>query len=72
MTSPDAEHDRGKHWNRDDEMKPGSPPRTATEPKGSSRSTQTDKTMTDPASGEQKHDAPAPNRSASDQKAAKH
>ncbi|MDE2486482.1 MAG: hypothetical protein KGO51_03715 [Alphaproteobacteria bacterium] len=50
-----AQHDRGKHWNRDDEMKPGAPPRTAYEPKGAEGSERTNKTATDPASG-------APNR----------
>jgi hypothetical protein len=72
MPNQDRGHDRGKHWNRDDEQKPGAPPRTATEPKGSQHSTQTNKTMTDPASGEPTHDSPAPNRSGSDDKVRKH
>lgn len=46
------EHDRGKHWNRDDEQKPGAPPRAASEPKGSEGSARSSKTATDPASGE--------------------
>jgi hypothetical protein len=66
------EHDRGKHWNRDDEQKPGAPPRTATEPKGSQPSTQTDKTLTDPASGEPNPGVPAPARSESDDEVRKH
>lgn len=33
-------------------LKPGSPPRPASEPKGSEGSSQTDKTLTDPATGE--------------------
>jgi hypothetical protein len=57
------ERDRGKHWNRDDEQKPGAPPRTAYEPKGSEGSVQTDKTLTDPASGESRDGPQAPNRS---------
>lgn len=47
--------------NRDDEMKPGAPPRSAHEPKGSEHSTRNAKTMTDPATGEPQNDAPAPN-----------
>jgi hypothetical protein len=46
------EHDRGKHWNRDNEQKPGAPPRSAYEPRGSEGSSRNDKTATDPASGE--------------------
>jgi len=65
------EHDRGKHWNRDDEQKPGAPPRSASEPKGSEGSSRTDKTMTDPASGEPRPDAPAPARAKSDDKVGK-
>jgi hypothetical protein len=47
-------------YNRDDEMKPGRPPRTAYEPKGSEGSSRTPKTATDPASGEWRGDPPAP------------
>jgi hypothetical protein len=72
MPSQDAEHDRGKHWNRDNEQKPGAPPRSAAEPKGSEGSTRTDKTRTDPASGEQTHDKTAPSRSGADDKLGKH
>jgi len=50
----------GPDWNRDDEQKPGRPQRTAYEPKGSEGSTKTDKTLTDPASGEPRNEAPAP------------
>ena len=32
-------------------LKPGSPPRPASEPSGSEGSSETDKTMTDPATG---------------------
>lgn len=55
-----------ERWNRDDEQKPGSPPRTAYEPKGSEGSTRTPKTLTDPASGEPGAEPPAPGRSAHD------
>ena len=54
-------------WNRDDEQKPGVPPRTATEPKGSEGSSKTDKTLTDPASGEPRGEPAAPNRTEQDQ-----
>lgn len=60
--------DERKQWNRDDEQKPGVPPRTAYEPKGSEGSARTQKTMTDPASGEPNADPPAPNRSAHEDK----
>lgn len=59
------ERDR-QDWNRDDEMKPGRPPRTAYEPKGSEGSTRNDKTMTDPSSGAPGKDSPAPARSNAD------
>jgi hypothetical protein len=35
-----------------EDIKPGSPPRPASEPEGSEGSSQTDKTLTDPATGE--------------------
>jgi len=60
------QHDRGKHWNRDNEQKPGAPPRTAYEPKGSEGSARSRKTATDPASGEPGRRPPAPNRSGSE------
>ena len=55
---PDTDHDRAK--NRDDEMKPGAPPRPAHEPKGSEGSSRNDKTLTDPATGEPQGGAPDP------------
>jgi hypothetical protein len=55
-------HER-EHWNRDDEQKPGAPPRTAYEPRGSEGSTRTNKTLTDPASGAPTTRRPAPNQS---------
>lgn len=71
MPAPDSERDLKKEWNRDDEQKdgaPGKPPRTAYEPKGSEGSSRTDKTLTDPASGEPNRQPQAPNRSEADNK----
>ncbi len=58
MPAPDT----GKRLNRDDDQKPGSPPRPATEPAGSQGSSQTPKTATDPATGAPTSEAPAPNQ----------
>jgi hypothetical protein len=63
MPDPDIQ----KRYNRDDEQKPGAPPRSAAEPDGAAASTNSDKTMTDPSSGERKPQAPAPNRAKTDQ-----
>ncbi|HEY8616189.1 hypothetical protein [Phenylobacterium sp.] len=62
-----AGQDLEKQYNRDDEMKPGSPPRPSQEPDGSEGSTQNAKTMTDPATGAPLPGAPAPNQSDADQ-----
>jgi hypothetical protein len=51
-----------KRYNRDDDQKPGSPPRSATEPAGSHGSSRTPKTATDPATGTPTPGAPAPNQ----------
>lgn len=48
---------------RDDQMKPGEPPRPATEPAGAKGSSNTAKTQTDPATGEPQGKAPAPSNS---------
>jgi hypothetical protein len=40
-----------RRYNRDDDQKAGSPPRPATEPKGSEGSSCSDKTLSDPATG---------------------
>jgi hypothetical protein len=56
---PDNRLDQAR--NRDDQQKPGAPPRPATEPAGSKGSSSSDKTMTDPATGEPAADAPKPN-----------
>ncbi|WP_374473221.1 hypothetical protein [Phenylobacterium sp.] len=62
-----AGQDLEKQYNRDDEMKPGSPPRPSQEPPGSEGSSRNDKTMTDPATGAPQPGAPAPNQSGADQ-----
>ena len=53
--------DPASRYNRDEDQKPGSPPRPATEPEGGEASTRTDKTMTDPATGEPNPRPPTPN-----------
>lgn len=45
---------------RDEDLKPGSPPRPATEPQGSEGSSDTAKTSTDPATGVPHDHAPKP------------
>ena len=45
---------------RDEDMKPGSPPRPATEPNGSEGSARNTKTLTDPATGVPQPRAPKP------------
>ena len=62
MPTPDT----GKRLNRDEDQKPGSPPRPATEPAGSHGSSRTPKTATDPATGAPTSDAPAPNQAQSE------
>jgi hypothetical protein len=68
MPNSDRDHDSRKTWNRDDQQKPGAPPRTASEPKGSEGGARSDKTATDPASGEATTRAPATGRSEADDK----
>jgi hypothetical protein len=46
--------------NRDEDLKPGSPPRPATEPPGAEGSERSPKTRTDPATGEPTGGAPNP------------
>jgi hypothetical protein len=48
--------------NRDDQLKPGAPPRPASEPAGSKGSSDSAKTATDPATGEPNRGAPRPNQ----------
>jgi hypothetical protein len=56
-----------KALNRDEDLKPGSPPRPATEPAGAKGSSATPKTQTDPATGEPQKGAPAPNAASTDE-----
>jgi hypothetical protein len=62
---PHQSHDA--QYNRDQDQKPGRPQRSASEPAGGGRSSQSAKTMTDPASGEQRRSSPAPNQAKTDQ-----
>lgn len=59
MTTPQERPQNGAHT-RDEDMKPGTPPRPATEPAGGEDSAQNAKTMTDPATGEPMKRPPAP------------
>ena len=54
MSTPD------KAKTRDDQLKPGAPPRPATEPAGAQGSSKTSKTLTDPATGAPSNSTPAP------------
>ena len=58
-------HDQA--YNRDQDQKPGSPQRMAQEPKGAEGSARSNKTATDPASGESRGEGHAPNQAAADQ-----
>lgn len=60
---PNAERPHEPGYNRDEDMKPGAPPRPTSEPRGSEGSADNAKTMTDPATGAPMNDAPAPNAS---------
>ena len=62
-----AGQDIQQQYNRDDELKPGRPPRGAHEPQGSEGSARTDKTLTDPATGAPNGGGAAPNQSDADQ-----
>ena len=59
-----ASHD--KAYNRDQDQKPQAP-RMAQEPAGAKGSALSDKTATDPASGEPNRARPAPNQAETDQ-----
>ena len=61
-----ARQDNDRAKNRDDEMRPGTPPRSAYQPAGGEASSRSVKTRTDPATGEPRRDSPAPARSAGD------
>jgi len=60
--------DTPARYNRDEDQRPGRPPRPATEPPGAERSGLSGKTLTDPGSGEPASPSPAPNRSQSDER----
>jgi len=62
------EDDIQKRYSRDENQKPGRPPRMAQEPGGAEGSTRNSKTLTDPASGEPLPGAPAPNQSEHDER----
>jgi hypothetical protein len=53
--------DTDARYNRDDDQKPGSPPRSATEPCGAKASARSTKTRTDPATGAPRKAPPKPN-----------
>jgi hypothetical protein len=57
--------DTDARYNRDEDQKPGAPPRSATEPKGADPSSRPAKTRTDPQTGEPGSGPPAPARSSS-------
>jgi hypothetical protein len=63
--------DTDARYNRDDDQKPGSPPRSATEPAGAKGSSRSPKTRTNPQTGEPLGGPTAPNQSASDETPAK-
>jgi len=54
-------------YNRDQDQKPGSPQRSASEPRGAEGSARSHKTLTDPASGEARREGHAPNQAQADQ-----
>jgi hypothetical protein len=62
MPTPDTDQRR----NRDEDQKPGTPPRPATEPAGSQGSSRTPKTATDPATGAPTPGAATPNQAQSE------
>ena len=60
LMSPQGQNRDDAARNRDDNLKPGRPPRPATEPKGAEGSARSTKTLTDPATGEPRPGAPKP------------
>jgi hypothetical protein len=54
------DHSTDAARSRDEDLKPGSPPRPATEPQGSEGSSDSRKTRTDPATGAPHAEAPDP------------
>lgn len=63
MPQPDTDRPHEPGYNRDEEMKPGAPPRPSSEPRGSEGSADNAKTMTDPATGAPQNAHPQPNTS---------
>lgn len=63
--APSAQPPRDKAWSRDEQQKPDRA-RMAQEPAGAEGAADTPKTATDPASGEPRGDAPAPNQADAD------
>ena len=61
------EKDRDARLNRDEDLKPGSPPRPANEPQGAAGSSRNPKTQVDPATGEPQPGTPAPAGSVPDE-----
>ncbi|MBB3893631.1 hypothetical protein GGQ61_004379 [Phenylobacterium haematophilum] len=59
--SPQGQNPDDAARNRDEDLKPGSPPRPATEPEGAEGSARNAKTLTDPATGQPLPGAPKPN-----------
>ena len=62
--SPQGQNPDDAARNRDEDLKPGSPPRPATEPEGAEGSARNAKTLTDPATGQPLPGAPTPNSEA--------
>jgi hypothetical protein len=58
-----ADRPHEPHYNRDEDMKPGRPPRPSSEPHGSEGSADNAKTLTDPATGAPQNTHPQPNTS---------
>lgn len=52
--------DTDDRYNRDSDQKPSAPPRSATEPAGAKGSSRSDKTQTDPQTGEPRKAPPKP------------
>jgi hypothetical protein len=52
--------DTDARYNRDDDQKPDTPPRSATEPAGAKGRALSDKTQTDPQTGEPRKTPPKP------------
>jgi hypothetical protein len=52
--------DADPRYNRDEDQKPGAPPRSATEPASAKGSARTAKTRTDPQTGEPRKTPPKP------------